>query len=124
MHAPESYISHLVCQSVILSIDLSTLDLSDRLVFEVPNQSRQHFKGKQRITFSSFSLIFEKKTTELRPWSHAQSSAHPVLFGKRRCIVVFYHRVYVSFLYLSCSAIMDSPGGEFNSYKSKRLGQI
>ena len=28
----------------------------------------------------------------------------------------------MSFLYLSCSAIMDSPGGKFNSYKSKRLG--
>ena len=28
----------------------------------------------------------------------------------------------MSFLYLSCSAIMNSPGGEFNSYKSKRLG--
>ena len=27
----------------------------------------------------------------------------------------------MSFLYLSCSAIMDSPGGEFNSYKSKHL---
>ena len=27
----------------------------------------------------------------------------------------------MSFLYLSCSAIMDSRGGEFNSYKSKRL---
>ena len=27
----------------------------------------------------------------------------------------------MSFLYLSCSAIVDSPGGEFNSYKSKRL---
>ena len=25
------------------------------------------------------------------------------------------------FLYLYCSAILDSPGGEFNSYKSKRL---
>ena len=30
----------------------------------------------------------------------------------------------MSFLYLSCSAVMDSPGGEFNSYKSKRLGQM
>ena len=29
----------------------------------------------------------------------------------------------MSFLYLSCSVatIMDSPNGEFNSYKSKRL---
>ena len=27
----------------------------------------------------------------------------------------------MGFLYHSCSAIMDSPGGEFNSYKSKRL---
>ena len=27
----------------------------------------------------------------------------------------------MSFLYLSCSAAMDFPGGEFNSYKSKRL---
>ena len=27
----------------------------------------------------------------------------------------------MSFLCLSCSAIMDSPGGDFNSYKSKRL---
>ena len=25
----------------------------------------------------------------------------------------------MSFLYLSCSAVMDSPGGKFNSYKSK-----
>ena len=29
--------------------------------------------------------------------------------------------VSMSFLYLSCRAIMDSPGGEFNSYNSKRL---
>ena len=29
----------------------------------------------------------------------------------------------MSFLYLSCSAVMDSPGGEFNSYISKRLGR-
>ena len=27
----------------------------------------------------------------------------------------------MSFQYLSCSAIIDSPGGEFNSYKSKHL---
>ena len=27
----------------------------------------------------------------------------------------------MSFLYLSCSAVMDSPGGEFNSYKSKHF---
>ena len=27
----------------------------------------------------------------------------------------------MSCLYLSCSAIMDSPGGEFNSFKSKHL---
>ena len=26
----------------------------------------------------------------------------------------------MSFLYLSCSAVMDSPGGEFNSYKTDR----
>ena len=25
------------------------------------------------------------------------------------------------FLYHSCSVVMDSPGGEFNSYKSKRF---
>ena len=30
----------------------------------------------------------------------------------------------MSFLCLSYSAVMDSPGGEFNSYKSKRLGQM
>ena len=32
----------------------------------------------------------------------------------------------MSFLYISVVllTIMDSPGGEFNSYKSKRLGQI
>ena len=30
----------------------------------------------------------------------------------------------MSFLYPSCSAIMDSPGGEFNSYKSKRLANV
>ena len=30
----------------------------------------------------------------------------------------------MSFLYFSCSAVIDSPGGEFNSYKSKRLGQM
>ena len=30
----------------------------------------------------------------------------------------------VSFLYLSCSAVIDSPGCEFNSYISKRLGQM
>ena len=30
----------------------------------------------------------------------------------------------MSFLYLSCSAIIDSPSGEFNSYKSKHLGQM
>ena len=30
----------------------------------------------------------------------------------------------MSFLYLSCSAIMDSPGGEFNSYKSKHLAMF
>ena len=35
----------------------------------------------------------------------------------------------MSFLYLSCSAVMDSPGGEFNSYKKTdvkyyKLGRI
>ena len=35
-----------------------------------------------------------------------------------------YHHICVNFLYLSCSAIMDSPGGEFNSYKSKRLAEV
>ena len=30
----------------------------------------------------------------------------------------------MSFVCLSRSAINDSPGGEFNSYKSKRLGQM
>ena len=29
----------------------------------------------------------------------------------------------MSFLYLSC-AIMDSPGGKFNSHKSKRLASL
>ena len=77
-----------------------------------------------KTTFSSFSLIFEKNATELRLWGHAQSSAHLVLFGKHRHIVVFYCQVCVSFLYLSCSAIMDTPDGEFNSYKSKHLGQM
>ena len=28
------------------------------------------------------------------------------------------------FLHLSCSAVMDSPGGEFNSNMSKHLGQM
>ena len=84
---------------------------------EVPNQSRRHL-GEIITTFSSFGY---KKATELRLWDHAQSSTHHVLFGKHCHIVVFYRQVCVSFLYLSYSAIMDSPGGEFNSYKSKRL---
>ena len=27
----------------------------------------------------------------------------------------------MSFLYIFCSVVMDSPGGEFNNYKSKRF---
>ena len=61
---------------------------------------------------------------ELELWGHAQSSAHPVIFVKHRCIVVFYRQVCVSFLYLSCSASIDSPGGKFNSYKSMHLAML
>ena len=82
----------------------------------------------KNTSFSFFGLIFEKKATELRLWGHAKSFAHPVLFGKQRHIVVFCRQVCVRFLYLSCSAILYSlggwGGGEFNSYNSKRLGQI
>ena len=95
------------CLLIYRSVDLSTSDLSNRLVLktlsEVPNLSRQQ--------------IFKKKATEHRLCDHAQSTAHIVLFGKHHCIVVFYRQLCVSFLYLSCSAIMDSPDGEFDNYK-------
>ena len=63
--------------------------------------------------------------SELIIWGHAQSSAHPVLFSKHRRIVVFLPPGLREFsiVYLSCSTV-GSPGGEFNSYKSKRLRRM
>ena len=114
---------------VILSVDRSVNIGSQQSLGFKPSVKYQIkvgdiLRGNKKLSFSTFGLVFKKKATELRLWGHTQSSAHPVLFGKHHHIVVFYRQVWVSFLYLSCSAIMDSPGGEFSSYKSKCLGQM
>ena len=70
-------------------------------------------------SFSSMNLVKTRLRSQL-----LCDTLDPVLFGKHRLIVIFYRQVCVSFLYLSCSAVMDSPGGKFNSYKSKHLGQM
>ena len=62
----------------------------------------------------------KKEATELRLWGHAQNSTHNVLLGKHCRIVVFPPSLHDEF-YTFLRAIMDPPGGEFNSYKSKRL---
>ena len=46
------------------------------------------------------------------------------LFGATVAAVFSYHQVCVSCLYLSSSAIMDSPGGKFNSYNSKDSSKL
>ena len=84
-HVPEGCSSHLVCRSVNIG---SQRSLCFKPLVKYQIKVGNVLRGNDKTTFSSFSLVFEKKATELRLWGHAQSSTHPVLFGKLCDIVV------------------------------------
>ena len=90
MHAPEVYSSHLVCQSVDLSVNLSTSDLSDRLVLILEWKYQMKvgniLRGNKNKHFIFFRFGFEKKATESGP-AATQSPAHLVIFVKHRYLV-------------------------------------